>query len=353
MFNLFGEDLDALDRTAQRLATELAHVPGAVDVQTSSAPAAPRVEVAPGPRISRASCPLTVLEAVRVAFQGERAAQTWTGQRVRDLVVVLQPEARTDPERVAELRLRTPSGGSVTLGDIADVHGSQGRGSISHEGGRRRSTVTCNVEGRDVASFGRGASARLAAVPLPPDSYLSVGGTGPAASAARRELLLRSLLALAAIGLVLWTAFPSPRTLALLLLNLPFALLGGALAAWIAREPLSLGSLIGFVTVFGISARTSILLLSHFEHLVEVEGQEWTLATAVRGAQERFVPILMTASVTGLGLLPLALQSGAAGREIEGPMACVILGGLVTSTLLNLLVLPSLALRVTRPARKR
>jgi Cu/Ag efflux pump CusA len=134
-----------------------------------------------------------------------------------------------------------------------------------------------------------------------------------------------------------------------LLLDLPFALLGGALAAWFAGTPLSLGSLIGFVTVFGISARTGILLLAHFQHLVDEEGQEWGLETVVRGAQERLVPILMTASVTGLGLLPLALQSGAAGREIEGPMASVILGGLVTSTVLNLLVLPSLALRFARP----
>jgi len=351
VFSLFGEDLEAIDRTAEQLSAALASVPGAVDVQTSSAPSTPTVEIAlRNEDLARHGLrPLSVLTALRVAFHGERVAQNWIGERVRDVVVVLEPGARDEPERVADLRLRTLSGGSVALGDVADVRTAEGRSSIAHEGGRRRATVTCNVEGRDVAAFDREASARLRSVPLPPGSYLVLGGAGPAESHARRELVALAFLALAAIGLVLYTTFSSPRMLALLLLDLPFALLGGALAAWFAGTPLSLGSLIGFVTVFGISARTGILLLAHFQHLVDEEGQEWGLETVVRGAQERLVPILMTASVTGLGLLPLALQSGAAGREIEGPMASVILGGLVTSTVLNLLVLPSLALRFARP----
>jgi len=143
-------------------------------------------------------------------------------------------------------------------------------------------------------------------------------------------------------------AFHSSRRVALVVLNLPFALIGGICAARLGGGTLSLGSLVGFVTVFGITTRNSIMLLSHYEHLVRFEGCEWNLATAVRGAHERFSPILMTALVTGLALMPLALQSGKAGREIEGPMAAVILGGLTTSTLLNLFVLPGLALRFAR-----
>jgi Cu/Ag efflux pump CusA len=135
------------------------------------------------------------------------------------------------------------------------------------------------------------------------------------------------------------------RNLLLVLANLPFALVGGVLAAIVTGGNLSLGSLVGFVTLFGITLRNSIMLISHYEHLVEVEGMTWGLNAALRGASERLAPILMTALVTALGLLPLAIGSGDPGREIEGPMATVILGGLVTSTLLNLLVLPTLALR--------
>jgi len=140
----------------------------------------------------------------------------------------------------------------------------------------------------------------------------------------------------------------SYRNLLLVLANLPFALVGGVLAALFTGGNLSLGSLVGFVTLFGITLRNSIMLISHYEHLVEADGMAWELDTALRGASERLAPILMTALVTGLGLLPLAMGSGDPGREIEGPMATVILGGLVTSTLLNLLVLPTLALRYGR-----
>ena len=133
-----------------------------------------------------------------------------------------------------------------------------------------------------------------------------------------------------------------------MLVNIPFALVGGVLAVFVTGGLLSLGSLVGFVTLFGVTIRNSILLVSHYDHLVSVEGRPWGPDTALRGADERLVPILMTALVTALGLLPLALGSGEAGREIEGPMAIVILGGLLTSTLLNLLILPTLALRFGR-----
>lgn len=352
VFALHGEDLDELEQAAEQLARELARVPGAVDVQTSSAPAAPTLAVTLDPEaLARAGlAPLAVLEAVRVALQGESVAELHQGERTLDVVVVLPPEARNDAQLVGELPLVTPTGARLTLADVADLRLSRGRAAIDHESGRRRASVTCNVVGRDLAAFSSEARERLEALPRPAGTFLSSAGVGPAEQDARRELLLLSALALGGILVVLQGAFASPRALALLLLNLPFALLGGALAAWLAEEPLSLGSLIGFVTVFGISVRTSILLLSHCEHLVRVEGCAWELATVVRGASERFAPILMTTAVTGLGLLPLALQADAAGREIEGPMAAVILGGLVTSTLLNLLVLPGLCLRFLEPS---
>ncbi len=160
--------------------------------------------------------------------------------------------------------------------------------------------------------------------------------------------MLHSLIAAAGIVLLLAIVFGSGRNLLLVLANLPFALVGGVLAVFATGGSLSLGSLVGFVTLFGITLRNSIMMISHFEHLVGQEGMTWGLEAAWRGATERLAPILMTALVTGLGLLPLAMGSGETGREIEGPMALVILGGLITSTLLNLLVLPALALRYGR-----
>lgn len=179
-------------------------------------------------------------------------------------------------------------------------------------------------------------------------TYVEFSGTAEAQTRSRRDLLVDSSLAGLGILLLLSVVMGDYRNLLLVLTNLPFALVGGVLAAWITGGNLSLGSLVGFVTLFGITLRNSIMLTSHYEHLVEVEGMTWGLEAALRGASERLAPILMTALVTGLGLLPLAIGSGDPGREIEGPMAIVILGGLVTSTALNLLVLPTLSLRYGR-----
>lgn len=162
------------------------------------------------------------------------------------------------------------------------------------------------------------------------------------------NILVHSAIAAVAIGLLLWIVLRRVRNLALVLLNLPFALVGGVLAVFAAGGGISLGSMVGFVTLFGITLRNSVMLLSHYEHLVTVEGMAWGPDTAARGAVERLTPILMTALATALSLLPLAIGSGDPGREIEGPMALVILGGLFTSTALNLLVMPSLALRYGR-----
>jgi Cu/Ag efflux pump CusA len=210
-------------------------------------------------------------------------------------------------------------------------------------------TVTANTSGRDVSDFADELAARLR-VPglLPASVYAELAGTAEAQRTAQRELLLHSLLVAAIIVLLLWLAFGEPGRLLLVLANLPFALVGGVVAAALGGATLSLGSLVGFVTLFGIATRNAVMLISHYDHLVRVEGREWGAATALQGASERLGPILMTALVTGLALLPLALGSGDPGREIEGPMAIVILGGLATSTLLSLFVLPTLALRFAR-----
>lgn len=203
-------------------------------------------------------------------------------------------------------------------------------------------TVTCNVAGRDINAFVAEAKKQIAArVSFPPGTYLDFTGAAAAQAQSSRDLLIHSLLAGIGIILLLSLVMGSYRNLILVLVNLPFALVGGVLVVFISGGSLSIGSLVGFVSLFGITLRNSIMMISHCEHLVDVEGMTWGPEAATRGAQERLAPILMMATVTALGLLPLAIGSSAPGREIEGPMAMVILGGLATSTALNLLVLPN------------
>jgi Cu/Ag efflux pump CusA len=277
-------------------------------------------------------------------------AQTYRGNQVADVAVILDEADRRDPDSVGRLLVRNTQGLRVPLSEVADVFATSGRHSISHDGGRRRQTITCNPAEHDLASFVATARREVAAkVSLPQGTYVTFGGAAEAASAARQQLFTHSAIAAVGIVLLLAVVLRRTRNVLLVLANVPFALVGGVLAVWLAGEGgLNLGSLVGFVTLFGITMRNSIMLISHYEHLVQQEGATWNAETVLRGAGERLGPILMTALVTGLGLLPLALGSGEAGREIEGPMAIVILGGLMTSTVLNLLVLPTLALRYGR-----
>src|SRR5262249_31311250 len=224
-----------------------------------------------------------------------------------------------------------------------DVFLSDGRFLVSHEGGMRRQQVSCNIGNNlDVESFVREAQRRVDKLQLPAGVSCQFTGEHQARRTAQYELLLWFVIVLIGILLLLGFVFRSPRHLLLLLVNLPFALVGGVAAVYLAGGVLDVGSLVGFVTLFGITTRNAIMMISHWRHLHEVDDMPWGPELVYRGARERLAPVLMTALVTGLGLLPIALGSGEAGREIEGPMAQVILGGLVTSTALNLLVLPVL-----------
>lgn len=207
--------------------------------------------------------------------------------------------------------------------------------------------ITCNTAGRGVNEVVAEAKKTVAAqVDLPAGMQLVFTGAAEAQAEAHRNLAASSaLVVVLVVLLLLWIVFRSGRNVTLVMVNLPFALVGGVLALVISGLPVSLGALVGMVTLFGVSTRNAIMMLSHYDHLVTVDGAAWNLETAIRGAGERMIPVLMTAMVTALALLPIALKPQAAGQEIEGPMAIVILGGLVTSILLNLLLLPALALR--------
>jgi CzcA family heavy metal efflux pump len=326
--SLFGDDLDVLDAKAEQVAQVLLSVRGRRDVRVSSPPGIPQTIVQLRPERLRqfGFQPVAILDALQTAYQGTTAAQIYDGNRVFDIVVVMDPSLRQDPTQIGSFVLRNSEGANVPLHQVADVAAVAGRFMIMHDDARRRQTITCNVEGRDIASFVDEAKAAVAKLALPAGVYVQFGGTAELREKAQSELLLHSSIAGVGILLLLWGVFRNTRNLLLVLANLPFALVGGVLAALATGGNVSLGSLVGFVTLFGISMRNSIMMISHFEHLVRVEGMKWSLETALRGASERVVPVLMTALVTGLGLLPIALGTGEPGREIEGPMAIVILG---------------------------
>lgn len=353
--NIFGNDLDTLDSKAGQVARILGRTRGATDIQLQSPPGAPQMVV----RLRRSELehwglePVDVLDAVQTAYQGDIVGQIYDGNEVFGVSVILNSKDRHSPAYLGKLLLVNSNGVYVRLNQLADIYEDSGRYVVQHEGARRVETITCNVKGRSVSSFVADAKRRIASeVHFPAGTYVAFSGTAEARARSEREMLLHSLFAAIGIILLLSVVMKNYKNLSLVLLNLPFALVGGVLAVFITGGNMSIGSLVGFVTLFGITLRNSIMLISHYEHLVEVEGMDWSIDAAIRGASERLVPILMTATVTGLGLLPLALASGTAGREIEGPMAIVILGGLFTSTALNLLVLPTLALRFGKFGRK-
>ena len=349
--SIFGDDLDVLDAKAQEVASVLRTVPGAKDVQVKAPPGTPRlaIKLRAERLVQFGYRPVDVLEAIQAAFQGTVVAQSYQGSRVSNVAVILDEPERRDPEAIGVLLLRNANGLRLPLSELADVYSTSGRHSILHEGTRRRQTVTCNPRERDVASFVADAKRAVASkVSFPAGVYALFSGAAQAREQAQRQLLVHSLIAAAGILLLLATVYRNWRNLLLVLANMPFALVGGVLAVWLTGSGLTIGALVGFVTLFGITTRNSIMMVSHFEHLVQEEGVTWGRDTAMRGASERLLPILMTALVTALGLLPLAVGSGEAGREIEGPMAVVILGGLITSTILNLVVLPTLALQYGR-----
>ena len=348
VIKVFGDDLDALDRKAQEVAGALAGVRGAVDVRIESPPGVPEIHVElRRDRLRQLGFqPVRVLEAVETAYQGTVASQVYQANRVTDVNVILDGDLRGDVTALGSLLVDNGEGLRVPLRVLADIRETSGRYSILHDGTQRRQAVICNVQGRDVASFVEEARRELGRrVVFPAGAYPVFTGSDVAREEAQRELLMHSALAGAGVLLLLAMVFRNWRNLVLALVNLPFTLVGGVVAVFLTGGWLTVGSMVGFVTLFGITMRNSIMMVSHFEHLVREEGMTWGVEAALRGAGERLAPVLMTALVTALGLLPLALGSGAPGREVEGPMAIVILGGLATSTGLNLLLLPWLTLR--------
>jgi CzcA family heavy metal efflux pump len=345
--SVIGSDLDADDRVSAEIADVLRALPESGNVRTIVPPRQVQlhVELLADRLALHGLQAADVLETLNAAYHGATATELREADRSVPVVVRLAAaDAAADPEAVGRLLVHGSDGELLPLSQVANVATVLARGLIDHEDGLRRQIIVVTPRGEDQAGYARAARAAVAAhVKLPQGVYLGYGGAAEAHTAAANELLLHSAAAFVLIVLLLALAFGRAREVTLVLLALPSTLIGGVAAVAITGGTLSLGAMVGFVALFGMAARNTILLVSHYDHLVREERLPWNLQTALRGAEERLTPVLLTSVLTALALLPVALQLHEPGHEIEGPMAIVILGGLVSSTLVSLLLIPPLA----------
>jgi Cu/Ag efflux pump CusA len=285
---------------------------------------------------------------VDVAFNGEAVSQVLEDQRTYDVVVRFNDASRQSVETIASTLIDTPIGAKVPIDQVAEVRVDQGPNTINRENVQRRIIVQANVANRDLGSVIDEIRTKIASnVPIPEGYFVQYGGQFEAQEAAARQITIMSIVSIAGIFLLLYLALGSGRLALLVMANLPLALIGGVIMVFASGGTLSIASLIGFITLFGIATRNGIMLITHYQHLIKEEGVPFRTAI-VQGSLERLSPILMTALVTGVGLIPLALGVGQPGKEIQQPMAVVILGGIVTSTFLNMIVIPALYLKYGR-----
>ena len=344
---LFGPDMVTLRNKAEEIRKQMETVPGVVDLLVEPQTGVPQVQI----NLNRqAAAALGVraqnlAETVDAAFNGEAVSQVLENQRTFDLVVRFDDASRRSAETIAQTLIDTPAGAKVPLSQIADVRIDQGPNTINRENVQRRIIIQSNVAGRDLGSVIDEIRRKITRnVALPEGYFVQYGGQFEAQEQAARKITIMSMVAIAGIFLLLYLALDSMRLALLVMANLPLALIGGVVMVFLSGGTLSIASLIGFITLFGIATRNGIMLVTHYQHLLHEENVPFREAI-VRGSLERLSPILMTALVTAVGLIPLALGGTQPGKEIQQPMAVVILGGIVTSTFLNMVVIPPLYLK--------
>ena len=354
VIRIYGENLTTLRDLAEDVEEKLDVIPGIIDLHSEQLVSIPQIQV----ELDLAAAqrhgikPGDVRRIASAYMAGEEVGDIFHGGKAYDIQVWSVPETRSSLTDVQNLLIDTASGGKVPLKEIASVAIKPTPGHIQHEKTARRIDVEANVQGRDLGAVIDDVKGALASTEFPQGYHPEMLGEYQERQAAQDRLLLFAIAAAIGVFLLLQAAFGSTRLAILSFLTLPSALVGGILAAWLGTGVVSLGALVGFFTVLGIAARNGIMMINHFQHLERYEGETFGVDLVVRGARERLAPILMTALACGLALVPLALAGDLPGHEIEHPMAIVILGGLVTSTLLNLFVVPSLYLRFGRSAKQ-
>ncbi|MBI1311768.1 AcrB/AcrD/AcrF family protein [bacterium] len=344
----YGPNLEELRATAQRISDEMSGIDGVTGLKTEQQVLLPQIVVRL--KLDAAAqfglTPGDVRRATTTLIRGTQVGEIYEDQKIFRVVVWGAEAVRRDVDVLRNLMIDTPSGGQVPLDAVAEITIEPAANAIQRIGASRKIDVICNVSGRDLGSVAKEIEQRvLANVNFQEGYHPEFLGEYAEAQASRQRLLGLSAFSLLGILLLLQSDFGSPRLVLLIFLTLPFALIGGIAGAFAGGGIISLGSLIGFVTVLGVAARNGIMLIDHYRHLQREEGVAFGPDLVIRGAAERLAPILMTALTTGLALVPLVVSGNKPGQEIEYPMAFVILGGLVTSTLLNLLVLPPLFAR--------
>ncbi len=352
---IFGEDLTALRSTAQQVEAAMKGVEGVVDLAIEQQVEVPQLSIVfDRSAIARYGLRTGALaEIIETAYAGTKVTRVLEGQRTYDLVVRYPDDQRADLESIRNTVVDTPSGARVPLKMLATIRDDVGPNTIMRENVQRRIVVSANTAGRDLRSVIDDIRAGIASsVKLPAGYYIEYGGQFESEQAASRTLLLLGLLVVAGIFLVLFLSFGSLRNTLLIMINLPLALIGGVVAVFAGGGVLSIASLVGFITLFGIATRNGIMMVSHYEHLRTVEGASFE-ESVLRGSMERLSPVLMTALCAGLALVPLVLAGAEPGNELQAPMGVVILGGLLTSTALNMLVVPALYARFARPRSNR
>jgi CzcA family heavy metal efflux pump len=340
---IYGSNLEELRSTARSVSDAMKDVPGVATLKIEPQVLVPQVVIKMRPDAASrfGLTPGIMMRSVGTLVNGTQVGEIFRDQKIFGVVVRGEPRLSVDVTSLRGLMIDTPSGAQVPLEEVAEIRVTPAPNAIQREGASRRIDVTCNVSGRDLGSVASDIEQRvLQQVQFPDGFHPEFLGEFAEAQASQQRILYLSLFAVIAIVLILFVDFQSWRIVGIITLMLPLALLGGVAGAWLAGGSVSLGSLVGFVTILGIAARNGIMLLSHYRHLQMEENVPFGIKLFLRGAEERLAPILMTALTTGLALVPLIVTGNISGQEIEYPMAFVILGGLVTSTLLNLFVLP-------------
>jgi Cu/Ag efflux pump CusA len=351
VIRIYGQDLEVLREKAEEVLASLEGIEGIADLKKELHMETPQVEI----EVDLAKAqqyglkPGDVRRAAAFLLQGEEVGDIFIGGKTYDVNVWSTPQTRHSLSDIQNLLIDTPDGGRVRLADVADIRIVPVPNVIDREGQSRKIDVSANVKGRDLGSVADDVEETLNKIEFPLGYHFEIKGEFAERQAAQRNLLTAGAIAVIAIFFLLYTSFGSWRPTFLTFFTLPWALVGGVLTAYLSGGILSLGSLVGLLTILGIATRNGIMMISHFKHLEEEEGQPFGPDLVLRGARERIAPIMMTALTTGLALVPLVIAGNIPGQEIEYPMAIVILGGLVTSTLLNLLVVPTLYLRFGKP----
>ncbi|TFG96661.1 MAG: efflux RND transporter permease subunit, partial [Calditrichales bacterium] len=341
---IFGPDLFQLRRLAELARQQMQGVEGIVDLSADQQTEVSQVRI----RANRDKMALFGLtaqdldEMIDIAFLGVPVSQVYEGQNRFDLVLRYAPEFRDNLESVRNSLIDTPYGTQIPLNMVVDIQVDKGPNYIRRENVQRKIVVQANVADRDLLSVVDEIKERLAEnVELPQGYYIEYGGQFESAAEATRLITLLSVLSILAIFFALYLEFGNFRQSLLIMVNLPLALIGGVFAVFITEGVITIASMVGFITLFGIAVRNGIIMVSHYNHLIETDGKSLHDAV-IQGSLERLNPVLMTALTTGLALVPLAIAMDKPGSEIQAPMSIVILGGLFSATLLNLIVIPVL-----------